>query len=66
MALAIHKLATIPERPTRRGYGGELIICALSYHLLAETALDFTPDGVRCWVFLPADPFGTPAGEKTT
>lgn len=45
------------EQPTRRGYGSELITRALPYQLSAETALDFTPDGVRCRVVLPATAF---------
>ena len=43
--------------PTRRGYGSELITRALPYQLQAETALEFTPDGVQCRIALPAGAF---------
>jgi PAS domain S-box-containing protein len=43
--------------PARRGYGSELITRALPYQMQAETALEFTPDGVRCRITLPADAF---------
>jgi PAS domain S-box-containing protein len=36
------------SRPSRRGYGSELIERALPYQLKAETSLEFGPDGVRC------------------
>ena len=45
------------EPPARRGYGTELITRALPYQLHAETALEFTPDGVRCRVVLPDGTF---------
>jgi len=44
-------------RPARRGYGTELITRALPYQLRAETALDFTHDGVCCRITLPAGAF---------
>ena len=48
----------MPEGPpTRRGYGSELITKALPYQLRAETALEFTHDGVRCRIALPAGAF---------
>ena len=47
--------------PTRRGYGSELITQALPYQLQAETALAFTPDGVRCRITLPARAFSNGA-----
>lgn len=43
--------------PARRGYGSELITRALPYQMRAETALEFTPDGVRCSIALPAGAF---------
>ena len=43
--------------PARRGYGSELITRALPYQPQAETALEFTPDGVRCRISLPAGAF---------
>ncbi|WP_198383769.1 PAS domain S-box protein [Roseomonas sp. KE2513] len=43
--------------PVRRGYGSELITRALPYQMRAETALEFTPDGVRCSISLPAGAF---------
>ncbi|WP_426960237.1 sensor histidine kinase [Muricoccus radiodurans] len=46
-------------RPARRGYGSELISQALPYQMGAETALDFTPDGVSCDIILPASAFRT-------
>ncbi|WP_198384645.1 sensor histidine kinase [Roseomonas sp. KE2513] len=45
--------------PARRGYGSELITRALPYQMAAETALEFTPDGVRCSIALPAGAFRT-------
>ena len=43
--------------PARRGYGSELITKALPYQLRAETVLEFTHDGVRCRIALPASAF---------
>ena len=43
--------------PARRGYGSELITQALPYQLQAETALEFTHDGVWCRISLPAGTF---------
>ena len=43
--------------PARRGYGSELITKALPYQLRAETALEFTHDGVRCRIVLPVGAF---------
>jgi len=43
--------------PDRRGYGSELITRALPYQLKAETRLEFTSDGVRCRMALPAGTF---------
>ena len=43
--------------PARQGYGSELITRALPYQMGAETALEFTPDGVRCSIALPAGSF---------
>ena len=48
--------------PGRRGYGSELITRALPYQLKAETRLEFTPDGVRCEVTLPAEAFRSMEG----
>ncbi len=50
--------------PARRGYGSELITRALPYQLRAETALEFTPDGVRCRISLPTGAFRS-SGEET-
>ncbi|MDX7950235.1 PAS domain-containing protein [Lichenihabitans sp. Uapishka_5] len=50
--------------PERRGYGTELITQALPYQLHAETALEFTPDGVRCQVILPSSAFRSPVSEE--
>jgi hypothetical protein len=36
--------------PARKGYGRELIECALPYQLKAETRLEFGTDGVRCQI----------------
>ena len=40
-------------KPTRMGYGRELIERALPYQLKAETIYRITPDGVRCTIALP-------------
>jgi PAS domain S-box-containing protein len=40
-------------RPTRKGYGSELIERALPYQLNATTKLEFTPEGVQCMVRVP-------------
>ena len=50
--------------PVRRGYGSELITRALPYQLRAETVLEFTPDGVRCRVVLPASAFSSAIEEN--
>ena len=57
----------MPDRlPARRGYGTELITQALPYQLGAETALEFTPDGVVCRIVLPAGAFSSATEEKIT
>jgi len=43
--------------PARQGYGTELITRALPYQLKAKTHLEFTLDGVRCTIALPAGTF---------
>jgi hypothetical protein len=43
--------------PERQRYGGELVTQALPDKLRAASALDFTPDGVRCRIILPASVF---------
>ncbi|MGI4800504.1 MAG: PAS domain-containing sensor histidine kinase, partial [Janthinobacterium lividum] len=43
--------------PAHGGYGSELITRALPYQLRAETTLEFTHDGVRCGITLPASAF---------
>jgi PAS domain S-box-containing protein len=45
----------MPEggRPTRKGYGSQLIERALPYQLGAKTALEFATDGVRCKIVVP-------------
>lgn len=50
-------VAMPPGPPARRGYGSELITRALPYQMGAETALDFTLDGVSCAIVLPAHAF---------
>lgn len=40
-------------KPTRQGYGRELIERALPYQLSAKTELSFTPEGVRCVLIVP-------------
>jgi len=40
-------------RPSRRGYGSELIERALPYQLKAKTNLEFGSDGVRCAIMVP-------------
>ena len=51
------KVAMPDGPPARRGYGSELITRALPYQLRAETALEFTHDGVQCRIVLPAGAF---------
>jgi PAS domain S-box-containing protein len=41
------------ERPTRKGYGSELIERALPFQLNAKTNLEFAVDGVRCSIVVP-------------
>ncbi len=48
--------------PMHRGYGTELITVALPYQLDAETALEFTSDGVHCRVALPVGTLRDEAG----
>ncbi len=45
--------AGMPEPPTRRGYGSELIERSLPYQLGAETSLVFENDGIRCVIAVP-------------
>jgi len=55
----------MPDGPlARRGYGSELITRALPYQLGAETSLEFTPDGVRCRITLPASAFSSRTKEE--
>ncbi|WP_426957985.1 PAS domain S-box protein [Muricoccus radiodurans] len=49
-----------PGRPSRRGYGSELIERALPYQLKAETWREFTPDGVHCVITLPVNAIRMP------
>nr|WP_281352067.1 PAS domain S-box protein [Microvirga makkahensis] len=42
------------EKPTRRGFGTELIERILAYDLGGEANLEFTPDGLHCTISLPA------------
>jgi two-component sensor histidine kinase len=37
----------------RKGYGSELILRALPYQLMAQTRLEFGPDGVCCEIIVP-------------
>ena len=46
----------IPQPPTRRGYGRELIERALVFTLKARAALRFGHDGVRCRIEVPLPP----------
>jgi len=48
------------SRPTRRGYGSELIERALPYQLNATTKLEFTAEGVECMVRIPINPNDAP------
>lgn len=41
------------RKPTRRGFGTELIERTLAYDLSGEASLDFTPDGLHCRISLP-------------
>jgi len=41
------------EKPTRKGYGTELIENALPYQLMAKTDLAYGADGVRCLITVP-------------
>ena len=52
--------------PARRGFGTELITRALPYQLRAETALEYTFDGVRCRVILPSSAFSSHSRRETT
>ncbi|MFC0387669.1 sensor histidine kinase [Muricoccus vinaceus] len=42
------------SQPDRRGYGRELIECALPYQLQAEVSYNLRPGGLRCAITLPA------------
>jgi PAS domain S-box-containing protein len=42
------------EKPTRRGFGTELIERTVAYDLGGEASLEFTPDGLHCTISLPA------------
>jgi two-component system CheB/CheR fusion protein len=42
------------EKPTRRGFGTELIERILAYDLGGEARLEFTSDGLHCIISLPA------------
>lgn len=43
-------------RPTRKGYGTELIERALPYQLKAQTRFEFGPDGVHCRIATAIEP----------
>lgn len=50
---------TMPAgKPTRKGYGSELIENALPYQLMAKTNLAYEPDGVRCSITVPVHASG--------
>jgi two-component sensor histidine kinase len=51
----------IPLKPTRRGFGSELINEALPYRLGAETSLEFRGGGVRCIISVPLPRVGEDA-----
>ncbi len=42
------------EKPTRRGFGTELIERTVAYDLGGEASLEFRPDGLHCTISLPA------------
>jgi PAS domain S-box-containing protein len=42
------------EKPTRRGFGTELIERTLAYDLDGDASLEFTLDGLHCTISLPA------------
>ena len=46
---------TISAKPTRRGFGTELLESRISYELEGETTLRFDADGLRCIMTLPLD-----------
>ncbi|WP_342633930.1 sensor histidine kinase [Microvirga calopogonii] len=41
------------EKPSRRGFGTELIEQTLAYELEGNASLEFTPDGLHCIISLP-------------
>jgi two-component system CheB/CheR fusion protein len=43
----------IPQKPTKQGFGRQLIEKALSFELKANTDLAFEKDGIRCRVEIP-------------
>jgi PAS domain S-box-containing protein len=45
-------------KPTRRGYGSELIEKALPYQLMAKTNFAYGSDGVRCSISVPVQTSG--------
>jgi two-component system CheB/CheR fusion protein len=46
---------TISAKPTRRGFGTELLESRIAYELEGETTLRFDADGLRCIMTLPLD-----------
>ncbi|HEX5991075.1 MAG TPA: PAS domain-containing protein, partial [Thermomicrobiales bacterium] len=42
------------QEPARRGFGAELIERTLAYDLGGQARLEFTPEGLRCTISLPA------------
>ncbi|HET7569412.1 MAG TPA: PAS domain S-box protein [Gammaproteobacteria bacterium] len=44
------------SKPSRRGFGSRLIEHGLAYELEAEVSLDFEPEGVHCWIYMPLAP----------
>jgi len=57
----------VPVRPSREGFGRELIEEALPYRIGAETTLEFRGGGVRCSISVPlADPSGDAAAGGLT
>lgn len=46
-------VSAVAVKPTRRGFGSELIEEALPYRLGAETKLEFRGGGIRCTISLP-------------
>ncbi|MBP0445266.1 PAS domain-containing protein [Roseomonas sp. SSH11] len=42
-----------PDKPSRRGFGGDLLARSLPYDLQAEVQQDFTAEGLHCTITVP-------------